>query len=145
VTDESDKINKALKLASTKIDLGHLTKEFASMRLATFDSSAIRAIEEQSKRHQELMASISGRISATAVAQMEMLKVGRIAEESFAQMRQIGGLANKMASEFASVNSIGKRYAELFRNPMQGELEKIRINSTARNCSEQSFSISGAF
>jgi len=66
VTDPHDKAKNTLKLVTTQIDLGHLTKEFASMRLATLDSSAMRAIEEQSKRNQELMASISGRLSATA-------------------------------------------------------------------------------
>ena len=137
MTDQSDQTNKALNLVSAKVDLSHLTKEFTAMRLATFDSSAMRAIEEQSKRHQELMASISGRISATAAAQMEMLKVGRIAEEALAQLSQVGGQATKVALEFASANNFANRYAELFRNPMQGELEKIasaaRLGATANS------------
>jgi len=124
VTDK-DKVKLVLKGASATADLARITKEFSATRMAMFDSPAMRAIEEQSKRHQELMASIGGRISATAAAQMEMLKVGRIAEEAFSQMNQIGERANKVASEFASANNFANRYAELFRNPMQGELEKI--------------------
>lgn len=128
MTDESDKTSKALKLVSTKLDLSHITKDFTASRLATFDSPAMRAIDEQSKRWAELMAPSIGQITASQAAisaSVEMLKVGRIAADAAEQFNAIGSLSKRLKLEFPDVGLLAKHYTELFRNPMQGEFERI--------------------
>jgi len=129
MTDEDDKTNITQKLVMSKFDLGHITNDFSAMQVAMFDSPAMRAIEEESKRLQKITDSITGMYSSTATSALfqgsEILRVSRIAEEAMANMHGISSAAAAMAINFPAVDSLASQYAELFRNPYHSELDKV--------------------
>jgi len=125
------KVKIVLKGASASAEAVRLSKKMESFRKSLINSPAMRAIEEQSKRWKELMSS-SG--VAAMTGSLEMLKVGRIAEEAMANAHQLSSTASSIALNFQAMDLAAKRYAELYRSPFQGEFDKIA--ATARQVFE---------
>ncbi len=131
--DKSGKVKITLKGVSAIAEVKRVANQFEATRLAYLNSPAMRALEEQSRRWEELMAPMMGQVAASQAAfnaSVKMANIDRIAAGVMAQYSATENLANRMRLSLPETGALAQQYAELFRNPMQEDL--VRISSAMK-------------
>jgi len=116
-----DKMKIILKGKGIEPEAVKMAKAMAFARKDMFDSSALNALEEQSKRWNDLMTHISGSIAASAMLNAELSKVGRVAEIAMGH----ANTASTLAKQVSAIGEAAKYFSEMYRSPLQNELDKV--------------------
>jgi len=84
-------------------------------------SSSMNALNEQSKRWNELMTHLSGSSAASEMLNAELTKAGRVAEIVMGH----SNAERKFLQQTSAMRDTIKRFSEMYRSPLQGELDKV--------------------